>query len=636
MPRTRWIYALLLFTPLALHGQLDTVFVDRVGESFDRVITQNIQWLSTSMPADSGWKAILEQPDAAFTHFTEDTVQLLAEQPHWGRVCICNTAPTLLSLAFNTQKPQRAALLQIQDGRLLRTQQSGFNTPISQTALPDNVGTFPIDLPAFSCQQWVLQWIWVDNSFRKAYSKPTAFALWSDSLAKLRATDAIWNRPEYPMTVAVIGILSFLVLFMGFQYFQYGDRAYGAYALYCLGFCLFYLIRRNYWFDYPFGYLKPWRHYLTPYISLFPVLAYVYFYQHFLSISRERHPHIWRVLQINKVYIVGLWLLFPILLLWLPVSDASRFFFNARDLFIVGALYLVYLAIRLRTTLSRIFVAGTFALVFFSLLMVVTDTVRPILSNWGYELPALSFRFISNLQLGILLESVIFAYALSYRSRLIFLEKERVERRLIINQDRLRRARVSPYFTYNALHAVRSLLRQQQTETATDYLVKFAGLLRYVLTQLERPHSTLDQELKLCKRYMELEQLRRPTLDYQTSVEETIDPQQITTPSLLLQPLLEHALNRSADQSNEKARELKLFANTIDGGLTIVLTDNGANWYRPSAEATAPDDNLAHMRQRLSHMGYKATLSVQPIRTAAVGTWLELQLLQENLLKASL
>lgn len=621
MPRTRWIYALLLFTPLALHGQLDTVFVDRVGESFDRVITQNIQWLSTSMPADSGWKAILEQPDAAFTHFTEDTVQLLAEQPHWGRVCICNTAPTLLSLAFNTQKPQRAALLQIQDGRLLRTQQTGFNTPISQTALPDNVGTFPIDLPAFSCQQWVLQWIWVDNSFRKAYSKPAAFALWSDSLAKLRATDAIWNRAEYPMTVAVIGILSFLVLFMGFQYFQYGDRAYGAYALYCLGFCLFYLIRRNYWFDYPFGLLKPWRHYLNPYISLFPVLAYVYFYQHFLSISRERHPHIWRVLQINKVYIAGLWLLFPILLLWLPVSDASRFFFNARDLFIVGALYLVYLAIRLRTTLSRIFVAGTFALVFFSLLMVVTDTVRPILSNWGYELPTLSFSFISNLQIGILLESVIFAFALSYRSRLIMQEKDRVERQLIINKDRLRRAKVSPKFIYNALHAIQSLLKQQQTETATQYLVKFASLLRYVLTQLDRPLSSLAKELELCQQYVELEQLRKPGLCYQSSIGELVNQQRTLIPSLLLQPLLEYVLDKGGAPHHGKERHLKLDVQQLGGGITITLTDEGADW--PVAEQ---DDSIAQIRQRLSRLEYEATLRIQPIREAS-GTTGGVQLL---------
>lgn len=640
MSRTLWLCLTLIPFRLALQAQADTVVIEGAGEQFDRVITQQLGWGAAGQASYSGWKDILQLPDSAFTRYQKDTIQLKAEKKHWARVWVCNTSPTPLYFIFNTHKPQEAVLWQIQDGQLRHTQRTGFTTPLPQTARPDNVGSFPIYLPARSCQQWVLQWSWVDNAFRKPYSKPTAFALWSDSLATLRATDAIWNRAEYPMTVAVIGILGFLVLFMGFQYLQYGDKAYGAYALYCLGFCLFYLVRRNYWFDYPFGYLKPWRHYLDPYLSLFPVMAYVYFYQHFLSITRERHPHTWWVLQINKAYIAGLWLLFPILLLWLPVSEASRVYFFGRDLFIVGALYLVYLAFRLHTPLSRIFIAGTFALVFFSLLMVTTDTVRPLLARWGYAFPKLSFSFISNLQVGILLESVIFAYALSYRSRLLFLEKERLERQLVINKDRLRRARVSPYFTYNALEAVRSLLRQRKPDTATAYLVKFAGLLRYVLTQLERPQSSLARELDLCKRYMELEQLRRPGLNFQAQVEETIDPQHHATPSLLLQPLLEHALSNNTGRWPDKTRELKLHARLIDRGWEIVLTDKGADWSLPPAETVPSDDNLAQVRQRLSRMGYEATLDVQPLRTAAPdevpGTQLKLRLLQASPPKSGL
>ncbi|HKK80317.1 MAG TPA: 7TM diverse intracellular signaling domain-containing protein [Phaeodactylibacter sp.] len=627
MHHKRWIYALFFFTPLALHGQLDTVLIGHVGESYDRVITQNIQWLDTNASAERNWKALLEQAGTAFAYLQEDTVRLEAEQTHWGRVCVCNTAPAPYSLVLNTRKPERAVLWQIQDQRLIKTQRTGFTTPIQQTALPDNVGSFPIYLPAASCQQWVLRWSWVDNSFRKAYSKPTAFALWSDSLAKLRATDAIWNRAEYPMTVAVIGILGFLVLYMSFQYLQYGDKAYGAYALYCLGFCLFYLVRRNYWFDYPFGYLKPWRHYLDPYLSLFPVMAYVYFYQHFLSISRERHPHIWRVLQVNKIYIAGLWLLFPILLLWLPVSDASRVYFWARDLFIVGAFYLVYLAFQLNTPLSKIFIAGTFALVFFSLLMVGTDTVRPLLANWGYELPALRFSFISNLQLGILLESVIFAYALSYRSRLILQEKERVERRLIINKDRLRRAKVSPYFTYHAIGAVQGLLKQQHTDTATAYLVKFAGLLRYVLSHLERPNSSLADELHLCRQYVDLEQLRRPGLDYHAHTDSQIDLHNTYVPSILLQSLLEYSLSKSMTTAGMERRKLRLSCQRMDKGLEIELTDNRA------APISGQDNSLEPIRQRLSSLPFEATLSEQPLREGSgrtSGIRLTLRLIQET------
>jgi len=100
-------------------------------------------------------------------------------------------------------------------------------------------------------------------------------------------------------------------------------------------------------------------------------------------------------------------------------------------------------------------------------------------------------------------------------------------------------ARIRPHFLYNSINAVLSLVRQdpRRAETALEDL---ADLFRAVMAD-NRDLVPLAGEVALCRRYMDLEQLR---LGERLRIVWQLDrmPGDAMIPPLVLQPLLENAV----------------------------------------------------------------------------------------------
>lgn len=101
------------------------------------------------------------------------------------------------------------------------------------------------------------------------------------------------------------------------------------------------------------------------------------------------------------------------------------------------------------------------------------------------------------------------------------------------------RARIRPHFLYNTINAVLGIVRTQP-KLAETALEDMADLFRMAMTD-EQDLVPLRREVRLCKQYLALEQLRmgdRLSVDWQ--IQDMPDDAQI--PALLLQPLLENAV----------------------------------------------------------------------------------------------
>lgn len=101
------------------------------------------------------------------------------------------------------------------------------------------------------------------------------------------------------------------------------------------------------------------------------------------------------------------------------------------------------------------------------------------------------------------------------------------------------RARIRPHFLYNTINAVLGIVRTRprQAETALEDM---ADLFRMAMSD-EQDLVPLNREIRLCKQYLALEQLRmgdRLSIDWQ--IQEM--PNDGLIPALLLQPLLENAV----------------------------------------------------------------------------------------------
>jgi two-component system sensor histidine kinase AlgZ len=168
-------------------------------------------------------------------------------------------------------------------------------------------------------------------------------------------------------------------------------------------------------------------------------------------------------------------------------------------------------------------------------------------------------------------------------------------------------ARIRPHFLFNSMNTIASLTRSdpRQAETAVENL---ADLFRASLSDV-RDLITLEEELDLCRRYLDIETLRlgeRLKVDWQTEAL----PTGVLIPPLTLQPLIENAIYHGIETR-------------VDGGTIAVQGRTQEQTVEieiinPKAEGATPAQTRGHqlamnnIRERLTaHFGPAQRLKVE-------------------------
>lgn len=173
-------------------------------------------------------------------------------------------------------------------------------------------------------------------------------------------------------------------------------------------------------------------------------------------------------------------------------------------------------------------------------------------------------------------------------------------------QIRALQARIRPHFLFNSMNTIASLIRSRP-QVAEEAVLNLCDLFRAALSDAA-DDSTLGQELKLCQRYMEIEQLR---LGDRLRVSWQIDelPQREPLPSLILQPLVENAVYHGI-QPLPEGGEVTISGSRDSGRWSVSVTNP-----RGPAVERRPEGNqiaLNNIRQRLEHRyAGEATLAIE-------------------------
>ncbi|MEL6615784.1 MAG: histidine kinase [Bacteroidota bacterium] len=111
------------------------------------------------------------------------------------------------------------------------------------------------------------------------------------------------------------------------------------------------------------------------------------------------------------------------------------------------------------------------------------------------------------------------------------------------------RAQINPHFLFNALNTIAALvrIRPQEAERVTEHL---ADLFRYSLAASDRPTVRLAEELESAETYLAIEQARFGG-DMHIEIDVPPDLRQRPVPSLVLQPLVENAVQHGLRASGE-------------------------------------------------------------------------------------
>ncbi|QIP17070.1 histidine kinase [Spirosoma aureum] len=146
------------------------------------------------------------------------------------------------------------------------------------------------------------------------------------------------------------------------------------------------------------------------------------------------------------------------------------------------------------------------------------------------------------------------------------------------------RAQMNPHFIFNCLNSIKLYTLQNKADKASDYLTKFARLIRLVLENSRSERVTLQNELEALQLYIELEAMRfKQKVQFMIHVSPEIDQQYVQIPPLLLQPYVENAIWHGLMHKPEGGFVQVDVHQSEDRLLHIEITDDGIGRERAKA-----------------------------------------------------
>lgn len=350
------------------------------------------------------------------------------------------------------------------------------------------------------------------------------------------------------------------------------------------------------------------------------IFFYCLFYKEAFSITKKEYFVFYTIESLK--YISILYIIFittgSIFHFSFYVEPIAYHFFRI-PILICSVLFLTYTFIKIqRNYFQNIILLGTFVYLLFTAIAALQNVVYGRIDL---------YVDINVFYLGVALELIIFSVALIIRIKDSFLASEKLKDELIVKlqqnedfiknenqllekkvQDRVSEihqqnivieeqkrealiqsyekekleiqmqalsAQMNPHFIFNCMNSIQHLIITKQTDKASLVLHDFASLIRMVLEQSSQPDILLEDEIKLIKTYLKLEQERtNDSFDFEIFIAKDVSTDFIRIPTMMIQPFLENALLHGFKFINYKGKiDIRFFMQ--DQLVRIEIEDNG-------------------------------------------------------------
>lgn len=153
--------------------------------------------------------------------------------------------------------------------------------------------------------------------------------------------------------------------------------------------------------------------------------------------------------------------------------------------------------------------------------------------------------------------------------------KNKLTKTSMLLEQKMLRAQLNPHFLSNGLSAIQSFILENNKLKASEYLAKFSKLTRLILESSREEYILLEDELELIKLYIQLQQARfNSKFDYSISVDDTVDLETAKIPSMILQPLVENAIEHGLSKIDVGELKLKVQKKSANN-TEIEIINNG-------------------------------------------------------------
>jgi ligand-binding sensor domain-containing protein len=138
------------------------------------------------------------------------------------------------------------------------------------------------------------------------------------------------------------------------------------------------------------------------------------------------------------------------------------------------------------------------------------------------------------------------------------------------------RAQMNPHFIFNSLNSVENFIMQNEKRLASDYLNKFARLIRLILENSRKEAVTLARDMESLQLYVDLEQLRfNNKFRYITDIDKALLEGDYSVPPLLIQPFVENAIVHGLAPSEKNGLFLRVSIRLEEDQIKYTIEDNG-------------------------------------------------------------
>ncbi|HEX3437830.1 MAG TPA: histidine kinase [Pseudacidobacterium sp.] len=244
----------------------------------------------------------------------------------------------------------------------------------------------------------------------------------------------------------------------------------------------------------------------------------------------------------------------------------------------------------------------SFRRILWHLMAVVVFSVLHTLWNWGmrsliflalgmghYNYGIMRIRFFMEFPIDVILYSICVGTYMVYQN---WMRTRDVEQQLASARLENLSRQLQPHFLFNALNAVSSVM-YEDIGRADKMLALISDFLRSTLRLPESPLIAVSDELNFVRRYLDVMQTR---LEAQLQFVITCDPkvEAVRVPALLLQPLVENAVEHGKDPYSGKL-DINIAIRKVNKHIQITIRDHGSG-----PERSNGGHGLANTRQRLA------------------------------------
>ncbi|HMY84680.1 MAG: histidine kinase [Saprospiraceae bacterium] len=194
-----------------------------------------------------------------------------------------------------------------------------------------------------------------------------------------------------------------------------------------------------------------------------------------------------------------------------------------------------------------------------------------LISSWTITRPWYNTFWFYGLVAMVLIATVYMIYKYQLKS---YKTKSELKQKITEYKTSALRAQMNPHFIFNSMAGIDNLVLEQKTELASDYLNKFAKLLRSVLESSKNEIIPFNEDWQAMKWYIDLELLRSNN-QFQVNMvaDQELNTGNYKVPPLVIQPYIENAIIHA--MRKKKNGVLDISAQLHEDHILYTIKDNG-------------------------------------------------------------